>query len=185
MALQRGESRRRRCKATASVVEVSERIVKIDVEPFASCMLGMISGHIDQLGADALGSEVPCHHRVLNPCVHKAIPDHVHEPNKSSFVTSRNPSQTLLGEGGPPVPISRSSSPERLSMKAVDLCVLKIAMPLIPDGHRSSIVPSLEVRDTLALRNRRPSSRTALSGQSISEAAAMAPELVNSRRGRR
>ena len=112
------------------------------MEPLTSGLLGLFSGRIDQRGADALGPKVPDHHRVLNPGVDEAIPSHVHEPNQSSLVTSSNPSETLLGEGGLPVPRLRSSGPERLNMKAIDLCVLTVATPPVADRHRLSIVPS-------------------------------------------
>ncbi len=94
---------RRRRETTGLVVEASETILKIDMQPLASSSLGLLSGCKDQLSSYAPTPRVCGHHRVLNPCVRKAVPDHVHKPDKSVCRPNGHPPQTVPGKLGSPV----------------------------------------------------------------------------------
>jgi len=85
------EARRGWLESTSSVVEPSEAILEVNVQPLAASLTCLLPGHLDEVCPDPHSPRTGGHHRVLNPRVYRAVPDHVHEANESTAFPSNDP----------------------------------------------------------------------------------------------
>ena len=69
-------------------------LVEVDMEPFAAGGPCLAFGDLHDLGSDSAVSRAGGDHRVLQPRMHKAIPEHVDESDESVVVSGRHPPET-------------------------------------------------------------------------------------------
>lgn len=112
-------------------------VSEVGVEPLASRVSSSATRHGKESGADSLPAGFCRDHRVLDPRVHQAIPDDIHEANEPVAVPRRDPAEAVFANEFLPAPfrLVEDSSLEGFSMELVDLSVVEVAPPFARDRH--------------------------------------------------
>src|SRR5450631_3606403 len=124
-------------ESTVVFVEVCEMLSVVSVEPAAAGTECPVVGQRHQAGPDASPSRLGGDHRVLEPGMRTAVPDHVDKADKVAAVSGDYPTQTVpVQEVGPaPSTVVQDAGAEGLGMELVELGIAARAAPFEVDGH--------------------------------------------------
>ena len=114
-----------------------EVVGEVNVKPLASRVLCLVPGYGHKLGSDPPTPTVAGDHRVFQPGMGEAIPDHVDKTDQPFAVTGSYPSEAVAAHQSSPVPFRVAEDPgtEGSSVELVDLGVPKLTAPVVADRH--------------------------------------------------
>jgi hypothetical protein len=82
---------------------VAQRLIEVDVDPFASSGASMVNAHSDELDTDSPTTVSGLHQGIEDERVSTAVPDDVDPSDKVTGNTSANPAKAVLLHLTPPV----------------------------------------------------------------------------------
>src|SRR5215207_8225341 len=135
-ALQLDQTRVRGSESTGVEVEGAEMILEVDVQPLASGTARLRHGNGYELGPNP---SVTCRlgdHRVLDPCMHETVPDHVDETDELGALSCNHPTEAMLALLRPvPLSLRVDTGLEGFGVKFVQLGVVEVTTPCAGDRH--------------------------------------------------
>jgi hypothetical protein len=95
-------------EATSLKVEVSEMVVKIDVEPLATPDARALDSDAYELSADSLSPRADLHDRVQDKCVRATVPGHVDKADEFVLAPRADPTEAMPAHLAIPVIIEKT-----------------------------------------------------------------------------
>ncbi len=93
-----------RAGETSSVeVERTKVVVEIHMQPLAACRLRSVSGYLDETNTYSTVPRLGGDHLVLNPRMHKTVPNDVDEPDRTISISGSDPSEAVFGDERLPI----------------------------------------------------------------------------------
>src|SRR5580704_1031692 len=124
-------------EAAVVLVEACQMLAVVSVQPVAASAERPVAGQRHQAGPDAAPSRLRGDHRVLEPGMGTAIPDHVDKADKVVAVSGDDPTQTVPVQEVRPTPstVVDDAGLEGLAVELVELAVGARPAPFVVDGH--------------------------------------------------
>ncbi len=105
----------RACETSSVEVERSKVIVEVHMQPLAPCQLRSVTGYLDETNTYSTVPRLGGDHLVLNPRMHKTVPNDVDEADETISISGSDPSEAVLGDERLPIIIQHAVI-ERISM---------------------------------------------------------------------
>src|ERR1700722_6782527 len=112
-------------------------LVVVSVEPAAAGAERPVAGQRHEAGPDAAPSRLRGDHRVLEPGMGSAIPDHVDKADEVVAVPGDDPTQTVPVQEVRPTPstVVEDAGVEGLGVELAELGIGARPAPFVIDGH--------------------------------------------------